>query len=79
MAERSERNTNGSHFQEQFPFSDETDVNEFKTVAGRLSTLIAKKVEVGVSGAFGAQDDQTSDSVYQWHVGADVHGKSKEF
>lgn len=65
--------TNGSHFSEGFDFSNETDQNEFKTVAGRLSSLIAKKVEVGVSGAFGAQDWQPSDSVYQWHMGADVH------
>lgn len=71
--------TNGSNFQEQFPFSDETDVNEFKTVSGRLSTLIAKKVEVGVSGAFGAQDDQTDNGVYQWHTGADIHGEIKDF
>jgi hypothetical protein len=65
--------TNGSHFSEGFDFSDETDQNQFKTVAGRLSTLLAKKLEVGVSGAFGAQDWQPSDSVYQWHMGADVH------
>jgi len=65
--------TNGSHFSEGFDFSDETDTNEFKTVAGRLSTVIAKHVEVGVSGAFGAQDWQASDSIYQWHYGADVH------
>jgi len=65
--------TNGSHFSEGFDFSDETDTNEFKTVAGRLSSLIAKHVEVGVSGAFGAQDWQASDSIYQWHYGADVH------
>jgi hypothetical protein len=65
--------TNGSHFSEGFDFSDETDQNQFKTIAGRLSSLIAHELEVGVSGAFGAQDWQPSDSVYQWHVGADVH------
>ena len=70
--------TNGSHFMEQFDFSDETDTNDFKTVAGRLSSLIAHKVEVGVSGAFGAQDWQDSNSVYQWHYGADVHVEWKD-
>lgn len=70
--------TNGSHFSEGFDFSDETDTNQFKTVAGRLSSLIAKKIEVGVSGAFGAQDWQASSSVYQWHMGADIHVEWKD-
>jgi hypothetical protein len=71
--------TNGSSFSEGFPFSDETDTNEFKTVSGRLSTLIAHKVEVGVSGAYGAQDFQPSDSVTQWHIGADIHAEIADF
>jgi hypothetical protein len=71
--------TNGSSFMEIFPFYDETDTNQFKTVSGRLSTLIGKKVEVGVSGAFGAQDFQPSNSVYQWHVGGDVHAELADF
>jgi hypothetical protein len=71
--------TNGSSFSEGFPFSDETDTNEFKTVSGRLSTLVAHKVEVGVSGAYGAQDFQPSDSVTQWHIGADIHAEIKDF
>jgi hypothetical protein len=70
--------TNGSHFSEGFPFSDEIDTNQFKTVAGRLSTLLAHKVEVGVSGAFGAQDFQPSDSIYQWHIGGDIHVEWKD-
>jgi hypothetical protein len=70
--------TNGSHFQEGFDFSDETDTNDFKTVAGRLSTLLAHEVEVGISGAFGAQDWQASNSVYQWHEGADIHVEWKD-
>ena len=67
--------TNGSNVTEQFPFSDEIDVNNFKTVSGRLSTKlpVGAGLEVGVSGAFGAQDLQPSDSVYQWHVGGDLH------
>ena len=65
--------TNGSHFSEGFPFSDETDTNQWKTTAGRLSYRIKKKLELGASGAFGAQDFQSSDSVYQWHWGFDAH------
>ena len=65
--------TNGSHFSEGFPFSDETDTNQWKTTAGRLSYKIADKLEVGASGAFGAQDFQPSDSVFQWHWGFDAH------
>lgn len=70
--------TNGSHFSEGFPFANETDTNQFKTVAGRLSYLAAGKVEVGVSGAFGAQDYQPENSVYQWHYGADLHAEYKD-
>ena len=65
--------TNGSHFSESFAFASETDTNVGKTVAGRLSYLVAGKVELGVSGAFGAQDFQPDDGVFQWHVGADLH------
>ncbi|MDB4955124.1 MAG: uncharacterized protein JWO36_2693 [Myxococcales bacterium] len=70
--------TNGSHFSEGFPFSNEIDTNQFKTVAGRLSYLIMKKLDLGVSGAFGAQDLQVDDNVYQWHVGADMHLEWKD-
>ncbi len=70
--------TNGSHFIEGFPFADETDTNELKTVAGRLSSLIAHKVEIGVSGAWGSQDYQPSDSVHQWHIGGDIHVEWKD-
>ncbi len=71
--------TNGSHFHEGFPFASETDTNNMKTGAGRLSYQIAKKVEIGVSGAFGAQDFQTDNDVYQWHYGADLHVEIKDF
>ncbi len=70
--------TNGSHFHEGFPFANETDSNHFKTIAGRLSYIVAKKVEVGVSGAFGAQDFQPQSDIYQWHVGVDVHAEIKD-
>ncbi|MCX5746099.1 MAG: hypothetical protein NT062_26780 [Proteobacteria bacterium] len=65
--------TNGSHFSEGFSFHDETDTNQFKTLAGRVSYTLAHAVELGVSGAFGAQDLQPRNDVYQWHVGADLH------
>ena len=52
--------TNGSNVTEQFPFSDEIDTNNFKTVSGRVSTKlpVGAGLELGVSGAFGAQDFQ---------------------
>ena len=73
--------TNGSNVTEQFPFSDEIDTNNFKTLSGRVSTKlpVGAGLEVGVSGAFGAQDFQFSDSVYQWHVGGDLHLEIRGF
>ncbi|MDX2090667.1 MAG: outer membrane beta-barrel protein [Kofleriaceae bacterium] len=65
--------TNGSHFMETFTFSNETDANQMKTVAGRLSYVFKDVFEIGASGAYGAQDLQPSDDVTQWHVGGDVH------
>lgn len=65
--------TNGSHAIEGFPFSDETDTNQVKTLAGRLSYLVFQRLDLGVSGAFGAQDLQADDGVRQWHVGGDLH------
>jgi hypothetical protein len=70
--------TNGSHFSEGFTFANETDTNNMKTVAGRLSYLAGGKLEIGVSGAFGAQDYQAKNNVYQWHVGADAHLEYKD-
>lgn len=67
--------TNGSHFSEGFDFSNETDTNTMKTLAGRLSYQFAHKVEVGASGAWGAQDFQPEDDVYQWHIGGDIHAE----
>ncbi len=66
--------TNGSHFTEGFPFSNETDDNDFKTGAGRLSYRfdVGSGLEIGASGAYGAQDFQAADDVPQWHAGADV-------
>jgi hypothetical protein len=67
--------TNGSHASEGFPLGNETDTNQMKTVAGRVSyhARLGSGFEVGASGAFGAQDLQPADDIYQWHIGADVH------
>ena len=67
--------TNGSSFTEMFPFNDEIDVNAMKTVSSRLSYRLpgTAHLEVGASGAYGAQDFQTSDDVKQWHYGFDAH------
>jgi hypothetical protein len=71
--------TNGSHFTESFSFHDETDANEFKTVAGRVSYGDKDGAwEIGASGAFGAQDVQGDNATYQWHVGADAHLDMKD-
>jgi hypothetical protein len=72
--------TNGSHFQESFPFADETDSNQFKTVAGRLSLRApGLPLEIGGSGAYGAQDQQGSQDVHQWHLGADLFAAAGDF
>ncbi len=74
--------TNGSHFSEIFPFSNEIDVNAMKTVAGRLSFRQrlgdAGFVELGGSAAFGAQDFQPEDDRAQWHVGGDLRVEWKD-
>jgi hypothetical protein len=70
--------TNGSQFSEGFAFANETDTNQFKTLAGRVSYVIADKLELGTSGVFGAQDYQSDDGIYQWHVGADLHAEIKD-
>jgi hypothetical protein len=66
--------TNGSSMVELFPFYDEVDSNAPKTVSGRLSSVLwpAGALEIGVSGLYGAQDQQPSADVRQWHVGADL-------
>jgi hypothetical protein len=73
--------TNGSHFINQFPFHNEIDSNFFKTIAGRLSYKfpVGAGLELGVSGAFGAQDNQSDDGVHQWHYGFDAHFEKRGF
>ena len=67
--------TNGSNFIEQFPIYDETDSNYFKTGSGRIGYKIplGAGLELGASGAIGAQDQQADDKVLQWHYGFDLH------
>jgi hypothetical protein len=67
--------TNGSSFWEGFPFYDEIDSNDVKTVSGRVSYRfpIGSGLEIGASGAIGAQDLQSDDAVLQWHIGGDLH------
>lgn len=67
--------TNGSPFSEGFPFYDEIDHNDAKTVSARVSTqhAVGAGFEMGMSGALGAQDLQPRNSVLQWHLGADLH------
>lgn len=68
--------TNGSSFVEMFPFFDEIDTNSMKTISSRVSYRIPLAgetgLELGVSGLFGAQDLQPSDSIYQYQWGADA-------
>src|SRR5262249_38052118 len=66
--------TSGSNMIELFPFSADVDVNHVPTVSGRLSYKlpIGEGIEIGVSGAIGAQDMQPRDDLLQWHLGADV-------
>jgi hypothetical protein len=67
--------TNGSSFWEGFGISDDIDRNDVKTVSGRLSVRfpVGRGLELGASGAIGAQDAQGDDSVLQWHAGGDLH------
>jgi hypothetical protein len=73
--------TNGSNFIEGFPFYDEIDTNDFKTISGRISIRrpVGAGLEIGASGAFGAQDFQTDNNVWQWHAGADLHFEIRDF
>jgi len=66
--------TNGNHFVEMFPHTDEVDSNYAKTAAGRLSWAIdvAGGIEIGVSGLIGGQDGQDDDDALQWQIGLDV-------
>ncbi|HEY0135728.1 MAG TPA: bZIP transcription factor [Nannocystis sp.] len=71
--------TNGGSFTENFGFANEIDTNHFKTVMGRLSYVIpvGSGLEIGASGAVGAQDFQPKDLVIQKQYGFDLHLEAK--
>ena len=73
--------TNGSHNWEQFAFYNEIDTNHAPTGAARLSIKlpIGTRSELGASGAFGAQDLQTQNDIFQWHIGADLFIDWRDF
>jgi hypothetical protein len=73
--------TNGSANYEHFGFYNEIDSNHAPTGSARLSLKlpIGSRSELGASGAFGAQDLQTENDVYQWHVGADLFIGYRDF
>jgi hypothetical protein len=64
--------TNGSSTIEMFHFYDETDSNAGKTVSGRIAIAPGRRVELGLSGAYGAQDHALSSSGALWFAGADL-------
>ena len=72
--------TNGGPVIEGFPFYDETDTNNMKTVSGRVSYRLplGRDVEIGVSGVYGAQDNQPSDNIHQWMYGFDFHWQRED-
>src|SRR4029079_15027742 len=67
--------TNGSSFSALFPFSNDIDTNTPKTVSSRVSYRFPgiAHLDLGASGAYGAQDFQTTDDIKQWHYGFDAH------
>jgi hypothetical protein len=66
--------TNGSNTTEQFHFYDELDSNAGKTGSARVSVHphLPFPVEIGVSGAYGAQDRTTSNQHPMWFYGPDL-------
>lgn len=74
--------TNGGMFTEKFAhFFNETDMNSGKSASGRVSLALPLPiaVEVGASGAVGAQDGQSSDAKVQWTAGADLRVAAGDF
>lgn len=73
--------TNGSSFTENFPFGNELDFNAVKTGSGRISYRfpIGSGLELGASGAVGAQDFQPDNALVQWHFGFDLRLDIRDF
>jgi hypothetical protein len=72
--------TNGSSTIEMFHFYNETDKNHFKTLNGRAAVSIPvgklyrtdDRLEIGLSGEWGAQDRSTSNNGKMWFAGGDL-------
>ena len=66
--------TNGSSTTEQFHFYDEIDSNAGKTASGRLAFALPLpvRIELGVSGIYGAQDRAPDSPHPIWFQGADL-------
>ena len=66
--------TNGSSVIEPFGFYDETDSNAGKTASGRISIVppLPFRLELGVSGLYGAQDRALDSRHPIWFAGADL-------
>jgi hypothetical protein len=71
--------TNGSTTTEQFHFYDEIDRNSGKTGSGRLALRLPPtallELEIGASGAYGAQDRASNSRKPMWFVGVDLLGR----
>jgi hypothetical protein len=66
--------TNGSSVIEPFHFYDETDSNAGKTASGRVAFALPfrYRLEIGVSGMYGAQDRALDSRSPIWFQGADL-------
>ena len=81
--------TNGSSTTEQFHFYNEIDVNNGKTLNGRVAvnvpigrlftTLAGHRLEVGLSGMWGPQDRSTELDDAMWFVGVDLLYRTTDF
>jgi hypothetical protein len=73
---------------EQFDFYREIDRNAAKTVNGRaalsvpldgIEALAGDRIELGISGEWGAQDDDSRNNREVWFIGADLKYSSTNF
>ncbi len=66
--------TNGDNFAERFEPDRQISFSKIPTAAGHVQWMlpVGQGLEVGLSGAVGPQDDQSSDHVHQWHYGVDL-------
>jgi hypothetical protein len=73
--------TNGSSVIEPFHFYDETDSNAGKTASGRIAIALPLpfRLELGVSGLYGAQDRALDSEHPIWFQGADLQLLTSRF